>query len=139
VGADLFAEGWGLYSEELMGELGYYTDEERLMELEWTLVRAARVLIDVGLHTRGMTFDEAVKMLTEQVHLERELALNEVKRYTMSPTQPLSYLVGRQRILAMRERFKQETGPAFTLKAFHTAVLSHGTIAPGLIEREMFQ
>jgi uncharacterized protein (DUF885 family) len=139
VGADLFAEGWGLYSEELMGELGYYTDEERLMELEWTLVRAARVLIDVGLHTRGMTFDEAVKILTDQVHLERELALNEVKRYTMSPTQPLSYLIGRERIFAMRERFKQETGAAFTLKAFHTALLSHGTIAPGLIEREMFQ
>jgi uncharacterized protein (DUF885 family) len=139
VGADLFAEGWGLYSEELMGELGYYTDEELMMELEWTLVRAARVLIDVGLHTRGMTFDQAVSILTDQVHLERELALNEVKRYTMSPTQPLSYLIGRERILAMRERFKQETGPAFTLKAFHTAVLSHGTIAPGLIEREMFQ
>jgi uncharacterized protein (DUF885 family) len=139
VGADLFAEGWGLYSEELMGELGYYTDEERLMELEWTLVRAARVLIDVGLHARGMTFDQAVNMLTDQVHLERELAVNEVKRYTMSPTQPLSYLIGRERILAMRERFKQEAGAGFTLKGFHAAVLSHGTIAPGLIEREMFQ
>lgn len=139
VGSNIFAEGWGLYSEELMGELGYYTDEERLMQLEWTLVRAARVLIDVGLHTRGMTFDQAVKVLTDQVHLEHELALNEVKRYTMSPTQPLSYLIGRQRILAIRERFKQKAGSAFTLKAFHAAVLSHGTIAPGLVEREMFQ
>ena len=122
-----------------MGELGYYTDEERLMQLEWTLVRAARVLIDVGLHTRGMTFEQGVAMLTDQVHLERELALNEVKRYTMTPTQPLSYLVGRERILAMRERFKQTAGEAFTLEAFHAAVLSHGTIAPGLVEREMFQ
>ena len=121
VGSDIFAEGWGLYAEELMGELGYYTDEERLMQLEWTLVRAARVLIDVGLHTRGMTFDEAVKMLTDQVHLEHELAVSEVKRYTMTPTQPLSYLVGRERILAMRERFKQKMGSAFTLKAFHAA------------------
>jgi uncharacterized protein (DUF885 family) len=127
-----------------MSELGYYTDEERLMQLEWTLVRAARVMIDVGLHTRGMTFDDAVKMLTGRVHLERELALSEVKRYTMTPTQPLSYLVGRERIVAMRERFKQratahpESG-AFSLKAFHTEVLSHGTIAPGLVEREMFE
>lgn len=139
VGSDIFAEGWGLYAEELMSELGYYTDEERLMQLEWTLVRAARVLIDVGLHTRGMTFDDAVKVLTDQVHLEHELAVNEVKRYTMSPTQPLSYLVGRERIMAMRERFKQKTGAAFTLEAFHAAVLSHGTIAPGLVEREMFE
>ena len=72
VGADIFAEGWALYSEELMDELGYYTDEERLMQLEWTLVRAARILIDVGLHTRGMTFDHAVTVLTDQVHLERD-------------------------------------------------------------------
>jgi uncharacterized protein (DUF885 family) len=138
VGADIFAEGWGLYAESLMGELGYYTDEEKLLVLEWRLVRAARVLIDVGLHTRGMPFDDAVKMLTDQVHLEHELAVNEVKRYTMTPTQPLSYVIGRERILAMRDRFKQKTGTAFTLKAFHTAVLSHGTIAPGLVEREIF-
>jgi uncharacterized protein (DUF885 family) len=139
IGSDLFAEGWGLYSESLMGELGYYTDEERLLELEWRLVRAARVLIDVGLHTRGMSFDEAVKILTDQVHLEHELAVNEVKRYTMTPAQPLAYVIGRERILAMRERYKQKAGSAFTLKAFHTAVLSHGTIAPGLVEREVFE
>jgi uncharacterized protein (DUF885 family) len=137
-GSNLFAEGWGLYSEQLMGELGYYTDEERLMQLEWTLVRAARVTIDVGLHTRGMSFDEAVRTLTDQVHLEHELAVSEVKRYTMHPTQPLSYLVGRERIFAMRERYKQQQGSAFSLKAFHTELLSHGDIAPGLVEREMF-
>jgi uncharacterized protein (DUF885 family) len=137
-GSDLFAEGWGLYSEELMGELGYYTDEERLMQLEWTLVRAARVMIDVSLHTRGMGFEEAVKMLTDQVHLEHELAVSEVRRYTMTPGQPLAYLVGRERILAMRERTRQKLGSAFSLKAFHTELLSHGTIAQGLIEREMF-
>jgi uncharacterized protein (DUF885 family) len=138
LGSDLFAEGWGLYAEELMSELGYYTDEERLMQLEWTLVRAARVMIDVGLHTRGMSFEEAVRVLTDQVHLERELAVSEVKRYTMDPTQPLSYLVGRERIFAMRERYKQQQGPAYSLKAFHTELLSHGDIAQGLVEREMF-
>jgi uncharacterized protein (DUF885 family) len=143
IGQDVFAEGWGLYAEELMNELGYYTDEERLMQLEWTLVRAARVMIDVGLHTRGMTFDDAVKMLTDRVHLERTLALSEVKRYTETPTQPLSYLVGRERILAMRERYRArasagaDAGASF-LKAFHTEVLSHGTMAPGLVEHEIF-
>jgi uncharacterized protein (DUF885 family) len=138
VGSDIFAEGWGLYSEELMGELGYYTDEERLMQLEWTLVRAARVLIDVGMHTRGMTFEQGVRVLTDRVHLEHELAVNEVKRYTMTPTQPLSYLMGRESIRAIRARFQQKMGSAYSLKAFHAAVLSHGTIAPGLVEKEMF-
>ncbi|HSO36152.1 MAG TPA: DUF885 domain-containing protein, partial [Labilithrix sp.] len=66
----IFSEGWALYSEELMAELGYYTDEERLLQLEWTLVRAARIMIDVGLHVSDMSFDQAVKLLTDDVHLE---------------------------------------------------------------------
>jgi uncharacterized protein (DUF885 family) len=122
-----------------MSELGYYTDEERLAQLEWTLVRAARVIIDVGLHTTGMSFDAAVDLLTKQVHLEHELALSEVKRYTLEPTQPLSYLVGRERIMKLRERYKAAQGAGYTLKKFHTEVLSHGTVAPDLIEREMFE
>lgn len=109
------------------------------MQLEWTLVRAARVVIDVGLHTKGMSFDDAVKMLTDRVHLERPLALSEVKRYTMSPTQPLSYLVGREMIFKLRERYKAREGEKYTLKRFHADALSHGTIAPGLLVQEMFE
>lgn len=137
-GPSIFAEGWALYSEELMAELGYYTDEERLMQLEWTLVRAARVVIDVGLHTRGMTYEQAVEMLVGRIKLERALAESEVKRYTSTPTQPLSYLVGREAIFAMRERYKAREGERFTLKRFHDEVLSHGTIAPGLLAAEIF-
>jgi uncharacterized protein (DUF885 family) len=138
LGSALFAEGWALYSEELLAELGYYTDEERMMQLEWTLVRAARVVLDVGLHVKKMTFDEAVKVLTEQVHLERPLALSEVKRYAEHPTQPLSYLTGREMIFKLRERYKKEQADRYTLKAFHEELLSHGTIPVGLIEKEMF-
>jgi uncharacterized protein (DUF885 family) len=138
LGTSLFSEGWGLYSEELMDELGYYTDAERMAYLEWVLVRAARVIIDVGLQTKGMTFEQAVGMLEERVHLEKVLAVNEVKRYTMSPTQPLSYLVGREMIVALREKMKQRDGAGFSLKRFHEEVLSHGTIPPGLMAEEIF-
>jgi uncharacterized protein (DUF885 family) len=134
----IFSEGWALYSEELMAELGYYTDEERLLQLEWTLVRAARVVIDVGLHVSDMSFDQAVKMLTDEVHLERQLAISEVKRYTLSPTQPLAYLTGRQMILKMRERYKQREGAKFSLKRFHSDVLQRATVPPGLMAREIF-
>jgi uncharacterized protein (DUF885 family) len=79
-----------------------------------------------------------VKILTDQVHLEKALAVSEVKRYTMSPTQPLSYLVGREEIRAMRDKYKARAGAAYSLKAFHTELLSHGTIAQGLVEKEMF-
>jgi uncharacterized protein (DUF885 family) len=134
----IFSEGWALYSEELMAELGYYTDEERLLQLEWTLVRAARIVIDVGLHVSDMTFDQAVKMLTDEVHLERQLALSEVKRYTMSPTQPLAYLTGRQMIFKMRERYRQREGAKFSLKKFHTDVLTRATVPPSLMAKEIF-
>ncbi len=134
----IFAEGWALYAEELMSELGYYTDEERLLQLEWTLVRAARVIIDIGLHVGDMTFEQAVKMLTDDVHLERQLALSEVKRYTLSPTQPLSYLVGRQMIMKMRDRCKQRDGAKFSLKKFHTDVLTRATVPPSLMAKEIF-
>jgi uncharacterized protein (DUF885 family) len=134
----IFSEGWALYSEELMAELGYYTDEERLLQLEWTLVRAARVIIDIGLHVNDMTFEQAVKMLTDDVHLERQLALSEVKRYTLTPTQPLAYLTGRQMIFKLRERYKQRDGGAFTLKKFHTDVLTRATVPPSLLAREIF-
>jgi uncharacterized protein (DUF885 family) len=134
--SDLFAEGWALYSEELMFELGYYRDEERLVQLDWTLVRAARILIDVGLHTQGMSFDEAVAILTDKVHLERELALNEVRRYASTPTQPLSYLVGREKIFELRGELEKRD-PHFSLKRFHDDLLSHGTIPLKLVAEEM--
>lgn len=135
----IFSEGWALYSEELMAELGYYTDEERLLQLEWTLVRAARVVIDVGLHVFDMSFDEAVKILTDDVHLERQLALSEVKRYTLSPTQPLAYLTGRQMIFKLRDRCQKRDGASFSLKQFHSDVLSRATVPPSLMMREMFE
>lgn len=133
----IFAEGWALYSEELMHELGYYDDEKRLIQLEWTLVRAARVVLDVGLHVNDLSFADAVKMLTDEVHLERALALSEVKRYTLTPTQPLSYLVGRQMIFDLRDRARTRDGARFSLKSFHSELLAKGTIPPGLIAREM--
>lgn len=135
--ASIFSEGWALYSEELMSELGYYTPEERMLQLEWALVRAARILIDIGLHTRTMSFDEAVKLLTDRVHLERTLALSEVRRYTESPTQPLSYMVGREMLFDLRKRYAAHEGARYTIKRFHDEVLSHGTISPALVAQEM--
>lgn len=137
-GPAIFSEGWALYSEELMAELGYYTDEERLLQLEWTLVRAARIVIDVGLHVQDMSFEDALKKLTDEVHLEKQLALSEVKRYTMRPTQPLAYLTGRQKIIEMRARAKQRDGAGFTLKKFHTDVLTRATVPPSLMAKEIF-
>ncbi len=136
-GTDVFAEGWGLYSEALMGELGYYTPEQHMMQLQWALVRATRVLLDVGLHTGTLSYEDAVKMLTDQVHLERPLAISEAKRYTEEPTQPMSYMLGEKLLLKLRERYQAKHGASATLLDFHREVLTHGTLAPGLLSLEI--
>jgi uncharacterized protein (DUF885 family) len=74
----------------------------------------------------------------ERVHLERTLAASEVRRYSENPTQPLSYLVGREQIRALRERTKSVEGSSFSLKRFHDRLLNEGTVAPKLIERAWF-
>jgi uncharacterized protein (DUF885 family) len=134
----IFSEGWAVYSEELMAELGYYDDAQRLIQLEWALVRAARIIIDVGLHVGGMTFEQAVKVLTDEVHLERQLAVSEVKRYTETPTQPSAYMIGREKIFELRERAKARDGAKFSLKAFYADLLSRGAVPPSLLAKEMF-
>ncbi len=134
----VMVEGWALYCEEMMGEQGFYTDPRtRLLQLKDHLWRSCRVLIDVGLHTGSMTFEEAVKMLVEVPKLDPAGAEGEVKRYTRTPTQPLSYAVGKREILALREALAAAEGPAFTLRRFHDRLLQYGSIPVSLIRRQL--
>jgi len=137
-GTPVFAEGWALYCEELMYEKGFYADPRtRLMQLKDQLWRACRVVIDVQLHTGKMSFSEAVDMLVEVSHLERTNAIAEVKRYTQSPTQPMSYIMGKMEILKLRREFANLKGDKFDLMEFHNKLLSYGTIPIELVRREM--
>jgi uncharacterized protein (DUF885 family) len=137
-GTSVFAEGWALYCEEMMYEAGFYTDPRvRLFQLKDTLWRACRVVIDVGLHTRRVSFDEAVAMLVDIARLERTNAIKEVQRYTASPTQPMSYAMGKREILRLRRDYERATGEAFRLKAFHDELLSFGTIPVTLVREHM--
>jgi uncharacterized protein (DUF885 family) len=131
----VFCEGWALYCEQLVLDEGFTTDpRHRIFQLKDQLWRACRVVIDVKLHTGGMTFDEAVNMLVDVAHLERPNAIGEVRRYTQSPTQPMSYLMGKHQILDLRERERQRLGGSFDLRSFHDRLLSYGTIPVALIE-----
>jgi uncharacterized protein (DUF885 family) len=128
-------EGWALYCEQLVLDEGMTSDPRvRLFQLKDQLWRACRVVIDVELHTGAMTFDEAVAMLVDIAHLERPNALGEVRRYTQSPTQPMSYLTGKHQIMALREREKARLGAKFDLRGFHDRLLSYGSIPVSLIE-----
>ena len=137
---NLLTEGWALYCEHLMYEEGFYADPRvRLFQLKDVLWRACRVTIDVGLHTAGMTFDEAVQMLVQEAHLEEINAVAEVKRYAMSPTQPMTYVIGMLLILDLRDRMKRKMGSDFDLRQFHDRLLSYGSIPPALIAERLLE
>jgi len=131
----VFCEGWALYCEQLVLDEGLSDDpRHRIFQLKDQLWRACRVVIDVKLHTGVMTVDEAVDMLVDVAHLERPNAIGEVRRYTQSPTQPMSYLLGKHQILELRERERNRLGPRFDLQTFHDRLLSYGTVPLALIE-----
>ncbi len=135
--SSLFVEGWAFYCEELMEKLGYIDQPvQKLARLQDQLWRAARIILDVSLHTKGMSVEEAVNFLVEQVGLERANALAEVRRYTMSPTQPLSYLVGKLEILKVIEEYKRRK-PGASLREIHDAILSYGSLPPKLLRERL--
>ncbi len=134
----VFAEGWALYCEEMMYEKGFYSDPRvRLLQLKDQLWRSCRVMIDVSLHTRNMSFDEAVQFLVEKAHLEHPNAVAEVRRYCQSPTQPMSYVLGKHLVLELRKKWEKKLGKSFDLKAFHDAFVEHGTIPIKRVEELM--
>ncbi len=131
----VFCEGWALYCEQLVLDEGLTTDpRHRMFQLKDQLWRACRVVIDVRLHTGVMTFDEAVDMLVDVAHLERPNAIGEVRRYTQSATQPMSYLMGKHQILELRADEQRRLGAKFELQSFHDRLLSYGTIPIALIK-----
>jgi uncharacterized protein (DUF885 family) len=133
--SSLFVEGWAFYCEELMERLGFIGEPiQRLGRLNDQLWRAARIILDVSLHTRGMSVEEGVRFLVEEVGLERANALAEVRRYTASPTQPMSYLVGKLEILKLIEEFKEKS-PGKAMRELHDVILSCGSLPPRLMRR----
>lgn len=134
----LFVEGWAFYCEELMEKLGYIDKPlQRLGRLQDQLWRAARIILDVSLHTGKMTVEEGINFLVDKVGLERTNAQAEVRRYTLSPTQPMSYLMGKLEILKIIEEYKRRH-PEASLKEVHDAVLSCGSLPPRLMRQRLF-
>ena len=128
-------EGWALYCEDMMREQGFYDDERIILgQKKDTLWRAARVVLDVSLHTGGMTFDEAVAFLMDVVSLERVNAEAEVRRYIYTPTQPMSYLVGRREIMALRDDYFKRH-PETSLREFHDRLLAVGSLPVKLVRQ----
>jgi uncharacterized protein (DUF885 family) len=129
-----FVEGWGLYCEELMHRHGYYDAKTRLSQLKMRLWRCARALIDVGAQFGGMTKEEAVRILVEDVGMETPSARMEVARYLASPGYYSGYLVGMTRMAALRKAVEAKQGREFDERAFHDRLLQLGPLPFRVIE-----
>ncbi|MFQ6047235.1 MAG: DUF885 domain-containing protein [Gemmatimonadales bacterium] len=134
VGSALTIEGWALYCEEMMGEEGFYTDPAQLFFQKIGLLwRATRVVLDVGLHTRGMSVEEAIAHLADKLHFDRTHAEAEVRRYCGSPCYQLAYAVGRREFMKLRESYREAAGGEYGLRKFHELVVRYCGLPVSLI------
>ena len=134
----VFSEGWGLYAEQLAEEAGLYTDDRALLgSVSSSLMRAARLVVDTGIHAFGWSRERALEFLVEHVPMAREVLATEIDRYVVMPGQALAYLTGKREILRIREDAERRLGPAFSLPAFHAAVLDHGSLPMPALARSI--
>ena len=140
-----YGEGWALYSERLMDELGYFEDPGYKMGyLMCQAMRAARLVVDIGLHLEytlgdGSVFNEeyAVEVLEKYALLNHDYAVNEVKRYISWSGQAITYKIGERVWLQAREDAKKRLGDKFDLKKFHNYALKLGPMGLDLLEQEL--
>jgi uncharacterized protein (DUF885 family) len=130
-----FVEGWALYSEQLAAEMGMYsTPYERFGLLSMEMWRACRLVVDVGMHWKGWTRDQAVACLKDNTALADKNIENEVDRYIAWPGQALGYKIGEMKILELRRRAQAALGAKFDYRSFHDAILDEGPLPMSLLE-----
>jgi uncharacterized protein (DUF885 family) len=119
-----------LYAERLAYELGWYDNDPyaNLGRLQYEALRAARLVMDTGIHDMGWSFDQAVQFNHENVGWSIGASQNAAARYSVWPGQATAYMIGMLRILDERQRAMDALGAQFDLKGFHRAVLSNGAV-----------
>ena len=134
----VFSEGWGLYAEQLAEESGLYADDRGLLgSITASLMRAARLVVDTGLHAFGWSRERALEFMAEHVPMPREFLADEIDRYVVMPGQALAYLTGKLEIERLRDEARRRLGAEFSLPAFHAAVLDHGSLPMPTLARSI--
>lgn len=130
-----FGEGWGLYSEYLGTEMGFYKDPySRFGRLTYEMWRACRLVLDVALHLKGWTRDQAVTYLAENTALSLHEVNTEINRYISWPGQALAYKIGELKIKELRKKAEEALKDKFDIREFHDLILSQGTVTLKILE-----
>jgi uncharacterized protein (DUF885 family) len=133
-----YGEGWALYCESIGGELGLYTDpRQRIGALGDEMHRAIRLVVDVGMHAKGWTREQAIEYMMANEPIDRDGAVAEIERYMAFTGQALSYKIGQLKILELRKKCEQRLGDAFVLAKFHDEVLKNGCMPLSILERRL--
>ncbi|MDB5469477.1 MAG: hypothetical protein JWR84_1037 [Caulobacter sp.] len=137
-GYGAYIEGWGLYSERLGKEMGFYQDPYsdfgRLSLEAW---RAVRLITDSGMHALKWSREKAIDFFRENSLLSERDIVKEIERYLCNPGQATSYMVGQQKILMLREKAKSALGAKFDIRGFHDAVLKDGALPLDVLEQQV--
>jgi len=132
-----YGEGWALYAEQLADEMGLYAEDPfgRIGYLHDALLRAARIVMDTGLHSRGWTREQAIRYFVENQGDPESAAISEVERYCVWPGQACSYMIGKREWLRLRARSKAALGSRFDIRRFHDAGLLSGPTPLTVLDR----
>lgn len=137
-GQNAYVEGWALYSESLGPELGLFKDPyQRMGALGDEMLRAVRLVVDTGLHSRQMTREQAIAYLLANLSTSRDEATSAIERYMAIPGQALGYKIGQLKIRELRAKYEKQLGNKFKLNDFHDELLKDGSMPLAVLETKM--
>ena len=133
-----YTEGWGLYTEQLAKEMGFYRDPySDFGRLAMELWRACRLVVDTGVHAKQWSREKAIQYLLDNTPNPDEDARKAIERYIAMPGQATAYMIGKLKIVEIRERLKQELGDKFDIKGFHDEILKDGPVPLNILEEKL--
>jgi len=139
-GYGAFVEGWGLYSESLGEDMGFYTDpHSKFGQLTYEIWRAVRLVVDTGMHYLGWTRQEAIDYFIANSGKQEHDIVVEIDRYIVWPGQALSYKIGELKIKELRAYAETELGDSFDIRAFHDVVLGNGSLPLDVLETQVHE
>jgi uncharacterized protein (DUF885 family) len=137
-GNTAYVEGWALYAETLGYDMGLYKDPyQRFGTLSDEMLRAMRLVVDTGLHSKGWTRQQAIDYMLANSDMGKTDATAEVERYIAIPTQALAYKIGALTIMRLRDKAKTQLGKKFDVREFHNQVLNTGALPLTVLEKKI--